>query len=110
MHQQFVGRLSDAERGVCQESIKPLKGSSQKCRRVQMRLKTDANGPAWSEVRIAEALNGRVQTIENLRTRLVTEGVALALEGKQRQAPPTPCQLDGEAEATLLALRLGKPP
>ena len=110
MNQKFVVRLSDGERGVGQEISKPLKGSSQKFRRMQILLKTDADGPAWSDVRIAEALNCRVQTIENLRKRLVTEGLALALEGKQRQQPPTPCTLDGEAEATWIALRLGKPP
>jgi hypothetical protein len=41
---------------------------------------------------------------------LVTEGLAGALEGKKRQEPSTPCQLDGEAEAQGSALRLGKPP
>ena len=110
MNKKFVVRLSDEERGVWQEIIKHLKGSSQKFRRVQILLKTDADGPAWSDVRIADAFNCRVQTIENRRTRLVTEGFALALEGKKRQAPPTPCKLDGEAEAKLMALRLGKPP
>jgi homeodomain-containing protein len=110
MNKKFVVRLSDEERGVCQEIIKHLKGSSQKFRRVQILLKTDADGPAWSDVRIAEAFNCRVQTIENLRKRLVTEGFALALEGKKRQEPPTPCKLDGETEAKLIALRLGKPP
>ena len=54
--------------------------------------------------------NCRVQTIEHLRKRLVTEGFAGALEGQQRQKPPTPCKLDGQAEAQLIALRLGKPP
>ena len=110
MHKQFVVRLSDEERGVCQEIIKHLKGSSQTFRRAQMLLKTDAEGPAWSAVRTAEALNCRVHTIEHLRKRLVTEGFAWALEGKKRQEPPTPCQLDGEAEAPWIALRLGKPP
>ncbi len=110
MHKKFVVRLSDEERGVCQEIIKHLKGSSQKFRRAQILLKTDAEGPAWSEVRTAEAFNCRVQTIEQLRKRLVTEGFAGALEGKKRQDPPTPCKLDGEAEAQLIALRLGKPP
>jgi hypothetical protein len=51
-----------------------------------------------------------VQTIENLRTRLVTEGFAWVLDGKKRQEPPTPCQLDGEAAAQWMALRLEKPP
>src|SRR5918999_4395691 len=90
MHKKFVVRLSDEERGVCQESIKQLKGSSQKFRRAQILLKTDADGPAWSDVRTAEAFNCRVQTIEQLRKRLVTAGFAGALEGKKRQDPATP--------------------
>ena len=110
MNKQYVVRLSDDERGVCQEIIKHLKGSSQKFRRAQMLLKADADGPGWPDVRVAEAFNCRVQTIENLRKRLVTEGCALALEGKKRREPPTPCKLDGAAEAKLLAMRLGKPP
>jgi hypothetical protein len=57
MHKKFIVRLADEERGVCQEIIKHLKGSSQKFRRAQILLKTDADGPAWSDVRIAEAFN-----------------------------------------------------
>ena len=110
MNKKFIVRLADEEHGVCQEIIKKLKGSSQKFRRAQILLKADADGPGWSDVRIADAFNCRVQTIENLRKRLVTEGFAWALEGQKRQEPPTPCQLDGEAEAQLIALRLGKPP
>ena len=51
-----------------------------------------------------------MQTIENLRKRLVTEGFEAALERKKRQEPPTPPKLDGAGEAKLIALRLGKPP
>lgn len=110
MNKKFIVRLSDEERGVCREVIKKLKGSSQKVRRAQILLKADADGPAWTDSRIAEAFNCRVQTIENLRKRLVTEGFELALEGKKRQEPPTPPKLDGQAEAKLIAMRLGKPP
>lgn len=110
MNKKFIVRLSDEERGVCEEIIKKLKGSSQKFRRAQILLKADADGPAWTDVRIADAFNCRVQTIENLRKRVVTEGFELALEGKKRQEPPTPCKLDGAAEAKLIAMRLGKPP
>ena len=42
--------------------------------------------------------------------RLVLEGFELALDGKPRQETPMPCKLDGEAEAKLIAMRLGKPP
>jgi transposase len=110
MNKKFVVRLSDDERGVCQEIVKKFKGSSQKVRRAQILLKADADGPGWIDRRIAEAFNCRVQTIENLRKRLVTDGFELALDGKKRQEPPTPCKLDGEAEAKLIAMRLGKPP
>ena len=110
MNKKFVVRLSDEERVGCQKIIKNLKGSSQKFRRAQILLKADADGAGWSDVKIAEAFNCRVQTIENVRKRLLSEGFELALDGKKRPEPPTPCKLDGEAEATLIAMRLGKPP
>jgi hypothetical protein len=110
MNKKYVVRLSDEERRVCQDIIKNLKGSSQKFRRAQILLKADADGPGWLDAKIAEAFHCRVQTIEKLRKRLVTEGFELALDGKKRQEPPTPCKLDGEAEAKLIAMRLGKPP
>jgi Homeodomain-like domain len=110
MYKKYVVRLSEDERRVCQEVVRKLNGSSQKVRRAQILLKADADGPAWPDVKIAEAFNCRVQTIENLRKRLVTESFELALEGKKREAPPTPPKLDGEGEAKLIALRLGKPP
>jgi hypothetical protein len=110
MNKKFIVRLSDEERGLCQEIVKKLKGSSQKVRRAQILLKADADGPGWIDSRIGDAFNCRVQTIENLRKRLVTEGFESALEGKKRQEPPTPCLLDGEGEAKLIAMRLGKPP
>ena len=110
MNKKFIVRLSDEERALCLEVVKKLKGSSQKVRRAQILLKADADGPEWTDARIAEAFNCRVQTIENLRKRLVTEGFESSLEGKKRQEPPTPAKLDGEAEAKLIAMRLGKPP
>ena len=78
MNKKYVVRLSAEERGICQEIIKNLKGSSQRFRRAQILLKGDADGPGWSDVKIAEAFNCRVQTIENLRKRLVTEGFEVA--------------------------------
>ena len=110
MNKKFVVRLSNEERAACQEVIKKLKGSSQKVRRAQILLKADADGPGWTDAKMAEAFNCRVQTIENLRKRLVTEGFDLALEGKKRLESATPPKLEGAGEAKLIALRLGKPP
>jgi hypothetical protein len=110
MNKKYIVRLSEEERRVCGEVIKKLKGSSQKVRRAQILLKADADGPAWTDVRIAEAFGCRTQTVENVRKWLVTEGFARAWEGKKRETPPTPPLLDGEGEAKLIAMRLGKPP
>lgn len=110
MVKKYVVRLSDQERQACTEVIKKLKGTSQKVRRAHILLKCDADGPAWTDARTSDAFNCRIQTIENLRKRLVTEGFELALNGKKREAPPTPPLLDGEAEAKLIAMRLGRPP
>ena len=68
------------------------------------------DGPGWIDAKIAEAFDCGVQMIESLRKRLVTEGFQQALNGKKRSEPPTPCKLDGMAEAKLIAMRLGKPP
>ena len=110
MNKKYVVRLSEQERAACQDIVKNLKGSSQKFRRAQILLQADADGPNWPDVRIAEAFHCRVQTVENVRKRLATEGFELALEGRKRPQPPTPCKLDGAAEAKLIAMRLGKPP
>lgn len=110
MNKKYVVRLSDEERRVCREVVTKLKGTSQKVRRAHILLKSDADGPNWTDERIAEAFGCRVQTIENLRKRLVTEGFELALNGKKRESPPTPPLLNGDGEAKLIALRLGKPP
>jgi Homeodomain-like domain len=110
MNKKYIVRLSDEERGVCQEVVKRLKGTSEKVKRAQILLKADVDGPGWSDAKIAEAFDCRVQTVETLRKRLVVDGFEAALERKRRATPPTPRKLDGVGEAKLIAMRLGKPP
>ena len=110
MNKKYIVRLSDAERELCLETIKKLKGSSEKVRRAHILLKTDADGPAWSDEQVAEAFHCRRQTVEALRKRCVLRSFEQAFDRKKRANPPTPAKLDGEAEAKLIAMRLGKPP
>ena len=110
MNKKSIVRLSDGERGVCQDIVKRLKGTSEKVKRAQVLLKADADGPGWPDSKIAEAYGCSVRTVENLRERLVTAGFDAALERKKRATPPTPQKLDGEGEAKLIAMRLGRPP
>ncbi|MEM1279141.1 MAG: helix-turn-helix domain-containing protein [Cyanobacteria bacterium P01_H01_bin.152] len=110
MPKKYIVRLSECEREELQSVIKKLKGSSQKVRRAQILLKADALGPNWTDERIAEAFCCRIKTVENIRKRLVEQGFNIALNGLQRQSAPTPKLLDGEQEAQVIAMRLGKPP
>ena len=110
MNKKYIVRLAKKEREELVEMVKRLKGSSQKVRRAQILLKADARGPSWTDVRIADAFSCRVQTIENLRMRLVTEGFDIALHGMPRETPPRKKCLDGKLEAKVISLRLGNPP
>jgi hypothetical protein len=107
---KYIVRLSPEEREILEEVVKKFKGSSQKVRRAQILLKSDADGPNWPDKKIAEAYSCRRQTIEYLRQRLVEKGFKIALNGKVRSTPPRKKLLDGEQEAKLIAMRLGMPP
>ena len=110
MDKKYIVRLSKRERDELLDVVKRLKGSSQKVRRAQILRKADVRGPNWTDARIATAFSCRVQTVENLRKRLVTEGFRVALDGKRRETPPRQRCLDGRREAKVIAMRLGKPP
>jgi hypothetical protein len=110
MNKKYIIRLSKREREELLDVTKRLKGSSQKVRRAQILLKADVRGPNWTDARIAEAFCCRVQTVENLRKRLVAEGFRVALDGKPRETAPRQKRLNGKQEAKVIALRLGKPP
>jgi hypothetical protein len=110
MQKKYIVRLSDAERKTLTEIVKKLKGTGQKVRRAQILLKADAEGPNWTDQRIAEAFSCRINTVENIRQRLVERGFDEVLQGAKRATPPVPKLLDGEQEARIIALRLGPPP
>jgi len=107
---KYVVRLTDEERQTLQHVIGKFKGSSQKVRRAQVLLKADADGPDWTDARIADAFGCRTRTVENIRERFVTQGFELTLHGQPRLKPPRAKVLDGEQEAKVIAMRLGTPP
>jgi hypothetical protein len=110
MEKKYIVRLSKKERETLLGVSKRLTGSSQKVRRAQILLKADIRGPNWTDARIAEAYSCRVQTVENLRKRLVTDGFEITLNGKPRESPPRQKRLNGRQEAKVIAMRLSKPP
>ncbi len=110
MQKKYIVRLTQEERDHLHETIRKLKGGSQKVRRAQILLKADADGPCWTDRQISEAFCCRTKTVENIRLQFVLNGFQRALDGKKREHPPTPKLLDGEQEAKIIATRLGTPP
>jgi transposase len=110
MVKKYIVRLSEEERSLLCDIVKKLKGTSQKVQRANILLKANVDGPNWPDAKIAEALSCQTQTVENIRRRLVTEGIDAVLNRKKRETPPRPKILDGKQEAEIIALRLGDPP
>ena len=110
MKKKYIVELTVDERSALEEVVKKLKGTSQKVKRANILLKADAGGPGWTDARIAEALDCRTKTVENVRQRFVEHGFDVTLSGKKRETPPTEKLLGGEQEAKIIALRLGTPP
>jgi Homeodomain-like domain len=110
MQKIYVVRLTDQERDELQLVVKKLKGTGQKVRRAQILLKADAEGPHWTDQRIAEAFACRTRTVEKVRQRLVERGFQETLHGLERAQPPVEKLLSGDQEARIIATRLGPPP
>jgi homeodomain-containing protein len=110
MIKKYIVRLTDHERDELAVVIKKFKGTSQKVRRAQILFKADADGPNWTDQRIAEAFGCRTRTVEKLRQRLVESGFRETLDSVKRESPPVEKLLDGEQEARIIATRLGPPP
>jgi len=110
MNKKYIVELTAEERSALEQVVRRLKGSSQKVKRANILLKADAGGSGWTDAKIAEALDCRTKTVENVRRRFVEQGFEIALNGKKREKPPTEKLLDGEQEAKIIAMRLGQPP
>ena len=96
MQKKYIVRLTTEEREYLNETVKKLKGSGEKVRRAQVLLKADADGPNWTDKRIAEAFSCRTKTVEDIRQRFVEQGFQQTLDGKKREMPPTPKLLRNE--------------
>jgi transposase len=104
--------LTDEERQSLQELVAAGKAAAKRLLQARILLKADAapGGPAWTDARIAEALEVDVTTIERLRQRFVEQGLDAALGRKKQDRPSRERKLDGKAEARLIALACSEPP
>ena len=77
--------MTDAERETLAGLLKKHRVAAQKVRRARILLKADAEGPNWTDARIADAFDCRTRSGECLRERLVTEGFEVALHGRSER-------------------------
>jgi len=108
---KYIVELTTEERSHLKALVDADKGPAHKRRHAQMLLKADQgpHGPAWKDTQIAEAFDGSVRGMEDLRKRLVERGLEAALEHGNRGAYRAR-RLDGKAEAHLIALTRMEPP
>jgi transposase len=104
--------LTAAERQQLQNLIAAGQAAALKLTHARILLKADAadGGPAWTDARIAEALEVSVATVERLRQRFVAQGFEAALGRKKPGRPSRERKLDGRAQARLIAVACAAPP
>jgi len=112
MHKRYIVKLDNEERKQLSELVKKEKVAAKKRTHAQVLLLADCgrDGPAWKDEAIAEACGVTVRTVENIRKRLVLEGVDAALNRKPQSRPSRQKILDGEKEAKVIALCCGAKP
>jgi transposase len=104
--------LTAEQRQGLHERIAAGKASAQQLSHARILLKADASegGPAWTDEKIAEAVEVSIATVERVRQRFVRQGLDAALDRKKQHRPSRERKLDGVAEAHLLALVVSEPP
>ena len=110
MPKKYVARLSKAERIQLSAMVRKGKAAAYRIRHANILLKVDADGPDWTDEDTAAAFGCHVNTVANLRRRLVEHGLDAALERKPQDSPSRERVFDGKAEARLIATACGEPP
>jgi transposase len=111
VYKRYVVRLTDEERESLEVLVRRGRAHARKLLYARILLKSDASegGPAWTDERIAEALETSADTVARERRRFLEDGLEVALMPR-KPGRPRRRVLDGRAEARLVALSCSKPP
>ena len=109
---KYVVRLTALEREGLERLVRAGKAAAYKIRHANVLLAVDESrhGAGLTDERAAEALGVSVRAIEQLRKRLVEQGLEACLERKRQDRPSVEPTFDGEKEARLIALACSKAP
>ena len=104
-----VVRLSIDERLMLEKLLGEPRIAKDRVLRINMLLKSDADGPQWPDSKIAEAFEVSTDTVARLRQRCVFEGLEAATS-RRRPTVTRTRRLDGAAEARMVLLACSTPP
>lgn len=109
---RYIVELTEEERTFLKQLLTKKRVAARKRLRARILLKADVGpeGPGWTDQRIAEAFDVTSRTVENVRRRLVEEGLEAAVNRKRQCRPSRQRLLDGEKEAKLVAICCSKVP
>lgn len=110
MNKKYIVRLTVEEREQLKALVKKGKGAAYKIKHANILLAVDAAGPGAADETTAQSLSCHVNTVRNVRQRLVEQGMEAALNRKRQDHPSRERTLDGRGEARLIALACSKPP
>ena len=106
---RYIVRLTDEERARLEDIVRRGKAQAFRIQHARILIKVDADGPAWTDTRCADAFGCDVNTPANMRQRFVEQGLEAALERK-KMPPREDVILDGRKEARLIALSCSPAP
>lgn len=111
-NKKFVVELDASERARLDAFVSKGKTSAKNILKARILLKADqgADGEAWTDEEICEALDTNVTMVTRVRQKLVEEGIDAVFTRKKRETLPVQPIFDGEAEAKLIALACSPPP
>jgi hypothetical protein len=111
MHKKYIVHLTTEQRATLEQRIRAgsCAAALQRHARILLKADTSVDGPAWSDLAIATAVEVSVPTVERVRQLFVRHGLDAALKRK----PTTRAsqrKLDGVGEAQLVAITCSPPP
>jgi transposase len=112
MRKVYRVTLTAEEQAELEALVRRGTAAARKLTRARILLKSNqaAEGPAWPDQQIADALEVAVRTVAYVRQRFVERGLDGALNRKRQDRPSRVRKLDGRAEARLIALACSEPP
>ncbi len=104
--------LSKVDREYLETYLRAGTHSTRLLNRVRVLLFADRGdfGPAWKDKKIMEAVGVSDFTVWTLRKKFSAEGLESAINRKNYDTSNRDRKLDGDGEAKLIAMVMGKPP